>query len=312
MNDSLKHDFQQVEWDERLAGECGDIVALARREDLDDLGDLTTVALVPESAQGAAEIVCREPGSVAGLPAIDVVIRGMDTHCRWHPSADDGDRVSAGTVLGRLEGPTRQLLTIERTVLNLVGRLSGIATSTRQYVDRVAGTRARIYDTRKTVPGWRRLDKYAVRCGGGTNHRTGLYDAVLIKDNHLAAFRQTGGSPCDAVMTARQFVTNQPRGRESSPLLIEVEVDTLEQLDLVLPASPDIVLLDNMLPAVLREAVRRRDASGRHIELEASGGITLDTIRGVAKAGVDRISVGAITHSVICLDIGLDWTEANG
>ncbi len=182
-----------------------------------------------------------------------------------------------------------------------------MATLTRQYVDAVAGTNARIYDTRKTTPGWRRLEKYAVRCGGGHNHRTGLFDAVLIKDNHLA-LGATGDdtvqyTPADAVRQARRFVEENGH----SNMIIEVEVDTLQQLAEVLPAGPDIVLLDNMSPTMLREAVACRDASNPAVELEASGGIDLETVAAVAQSGIDRISIGALTHSAACLDLGLDW-----
>jgi nicotinate-nucleotide pyrophosphorylase (carboxylating) len=198
------------------------------------------------------------------------------------------------------------LLATERILLNLLGRLSGIATLTRQYVDAVAGTKARIYDTRKTTPGWRRLEKYAVRCGGGWNHRGGLDEAVLIKDNHLAIGETSGRrfTPTEAVHRARRFVAE--RGGDPA-MVIEVEVDTLDQFDAVLPARPDIVLLDNMGPAGLCEAVTRRNAFDQAIELEASGGIRLATVSTIAESGVDRISIGALTHAAISLDFGLDW-----
>ncbi|HEY2412634.1 MAG TPA: carboxylating nicotinate-nucleotide diphosphorylase, partial [Pirellulaceae bacterium] len=204
----------------------------------------------------------------------------------------------------------------ERIVLNVLGRLSGIATLTRQYVDAVAGTKARIYDTRKTTPGWRRLEKYAVHCGGGHNHRTGLFDAILIKDNHLALGREEGGasafSPAEAVRTARDFLAQQiagdvPRGAPDPAMMVEVEVDSLEQLRQVLPEKPDIVLLDNMDIDQLREAVKIRDSGESNAELEASGGINLQTVAAVAATGVERISSGALTHSAVSLDVGLDW-----
>jgi nicotinate-nucleotide pyrophosphorylase (carboxylating) len=202
-----------------------------------------------------------------------------------------------------VSGPARSLLTGERLALNLLGRMSGIATLTRQYVDAIAGTSAGIFDTRKTTPGWRLLEKYAVACGGGRNHRIGLYDAVLIKDNHLA-FGTADGSghytPAQAVVRARAAA---PAGT-----VIEVEVDTLVQFDEVLPAGPDIVLLDNMSLDQLCTAVARRNAGFPKIELEASGGVNLTTVAGIAATGVERISVGALTHSAVVLDIGLDWT----
>jgi nicotinate-nucleotide pyrophosphorylase (carboxylating) len=199
------------------------------------------------------------------------------------------------------------MFVVERPLLNLLGRLSGIATLTREYVAQIAGTKARVYDTRKTTPGWRRLEKYAVRCGGGMNHRTGLFDAVLVKDNHLALAAGENVTPADAVRRARDFLEQTNAQRDGGELLIEVEVDSLDQLANVLPAGPDIVLLDNMSPATLREAVRRRDALAPAVELEASGGVTLQTIRGIAETGVERISVGALTHSAPALDLGLDW-----
>jgi nicotinate-nucleotide pyrophosphorylase (carboxylating) len=190
-----------------------------------------------------------------------------------------------------------------------LGRLSGVATLTRRYVDVVAGAGAHIYDTRKTTPGWRRLEKYAVRCGGGRNHRGGLNEAVLIKDNHLALGSispdaQQQFTPAAAVERARRFVAHHAG---EAAMLIEVEVDTLEQLDAVLPARPDIVLLDNMDLAQLRQAVARRNAFDRTIELEASGGVDLRTVRQIAECGVERISVGALTHAATSLDFGLDW-----
>ncbi len=208
------------------------------------------------------------------------------------------------------------MLTAERTLLNLLSRLSGIATLTRQYVEAVAGTKARIYDTRKTTPGWRRLEKYAVRQGGAHNHRTGLYDAVLIKDNHLAFaadFASDGFvpySPAAAVTQAREWLRDRVPELVRSRMIVEIEVDSLQQLDTVLPASPDLVLLDNMTPDQLREAVAYRDAHYPDVELEASGGVNLQTVRTIAESGVDRISIGALTHGVASLDLGLDWLPA--
>jgi nicotinate-nucleotide pyrophosphorylase (carboxylating) len=222
----------------------------------------------------------------------------------------DGTTVSAGARLALLAGPARNLLTIERLILNIVGRLSGIASLTRRYVDAVAGTKAQIYDTRKTMPGWRRLEKYAVRCGGGRNHRLGLFDAVLIKDNHLRVGAEARGgqhfTPDEAVRRAKQFLASAFPDRPE-PMIVEVEVDTLDQLREVLPERPDIVLLDNMSLDELRTAVGMRDAAAPHVELEASGGIRLETVGQIARAGVDRISVGALTHSAAWFDVGLDW-----
>jgi nicotinate-nucleotide pyrophosphorylase (carboxylating) len=301
----VTRDFSQIQWDDYVQDDCRQIVRLAIREDLDRFYDWTTVSLVPVGAVGATAMVARQAGVVCGLRAAEVALDEMDTQIDWQPAARDGDAAAAGDRLAELKGDVRDLLTAERLVLNIVGRLSGIASLTRQYADAVRGTRAAIYDTRKTTPGWRRLEKYAVRCGGGRNHRTGLFDAILIKDNHLAL---TGISPKGAVRQARQFVRETiPQDSPAAAMIVEVEVDTLEQLDDVLPAAPDIVLLDNMSVETLRQAVARRDAVNPTVQLEASGGVSLQTVRAIAESGVDRISVGALTHSAICLDVGLDW-----
>lgn len=307
----MAKEFQQLDWNPDVAEDCRQLVRLAVREDLDRHYDWTTVALVPEGIEGRAAIVAREPLVVAGLPAGQLALAEMDPRAEWSPQVADSDAVDAGTVLALVRGEARSLLTAERIVLNLIGRLSGVATLTRQFVEAVAGTKARIYDTRKTTPGWRRLEKYAVRCGGGHNHRTGLFDAVLIKDNHLAlgrtALRAAGFTPAAAVRHARDFLRgmfpDDPRGE----MPIEVEVDTLAQLVEVLPAGPDIVLLDNMTLDQLREAVRLRNELAHAMELEASGGVRLDTVRAIAETGVDRISAGALTHGAVSRDVALDW-----
>jgi nicotinate-nucleotide pyrophosphorylase (carboxylating) len=287
-------------------------VRLAVREDLGRGYDWTTLAVVPQGAQGKARIVARYPGVLAGVRAARCALAEMETQIEWRSLLNDGAAVAAGTPIAEMAGAARDLLTAERLVLNLMGRLSGIATLTRQYVDAIAGTGARIYDTRKTTPGWRRLEKYAVRCGGGTNHRAGLYDAVLIKDNHLAftAGQHSGGpySVAEAVVAVRAFLADMAANYpELGTLLVEIEVDTLAQLEEVLPAGPDIVLLDNMAPDQLRVAVARRNSVNRQVELEASGGVSLATVRAVAESGVERISVGALTHAAVSLDVGLDW-----
>jgi nicotinate-nucleotide pyrophosphorylase (carboxylating) len=298
-------EFHQTVWDHRLAEDLRAILQLAIREDLGTAGDWTTRALIAEDVVGRADVAARAPGVVAGLPGARIALSAVDPRLRWLPQAEDGSSVVEGRVVGTIEGPARGLLAAERILLNLLGRLSGIATLTRQYVDAISGTHARIYDTRKTTPGWRRLEKYAVRCGGGWNHRSGLDEAVLIKDNHLALGDRTERfTPAEAVARARQFVAEQAGDPN---MVIEIEVDTLEQLDAVLPARPDVVLLDNMTPAQLSEAVARRNALERTIELEASGGVNLTTVRAIAETGVDRISVGALTHSAVALDFGLDW-----
>lgn len=299
-------DYTQIEWDQRLEDDCRQLARLAVREDLQRQHDWTTVALVAAGTRGQAAVVTRCDGVVAGLPAAATILDEYDPRIEWQPCVVDGQPVCRGDVVARLSGPARSLLTAERPMLNLLGRLSGVATLARTYVEAVAGTAARIYDTRKTMPGWRRLEKYAVRMGGGCNHRTGLFDGVLIKDNHLAVGAEGHRySPAEAVRRVREFLVQA--GPETAGLLIEVEVDTLEQLDEVLPAGPDIVLLDNMPPDVLRQAVARRDAGFGHVQLEASGGISLETVRTVAESGVERISVGALSHSARWLDLGLDW-----
>lgn len=300
-------EFSQIDWDERLIDDCRQIVRLAVREDLDRFCDWTTLALAPADQRGQTAVMARRDGTIAGLKAAEVALDEMEIKAAWKPAARDGQPVVAGECVAEIEAPIRDLLISERILLNLIGRLSGIATLTRQYVDAVQGTGARIYDTRKTTPGWRRLEKYAVRCGGGRNHRTGLFDAVLIKDNHLAL---AACSPGDAVQRARQFLHEMmPSGPRAGQMIVEVEVDRLEQLDDVLPHGPDIVLLDNMSPDQLRDAVSRRGAANPAVELEASGGVTLQTVRAIAETGVDRISVGALTHSAVSLDVGLDWRQ---
>ncbi len=268
------------------------VIAAALAEDLATAGDLTTDAVVPVGAAAHGTLVARRPGRLAGLKVAAAVFAAVDPAVTVEPAAADGHDVVAGAVLARVRGPARGILTAERTALNLVGRLSGIATATRDLVVLVAGTKARIADTRKTTPGLRALEKYAVRVGGGVNHRFGLHDAVLIKDNHLAV----AGGVTAAVRAARAHVGHLVQ--------VEVEVESLEQLDEAIAAGADVVMLDNMAPAALREAVGR--AAGR-VVLEASGGITPETIRAVADSGVDLISVGWITHSAPALDVALDF-----
>jgi nicotinate-nucleotide pyrophosphorylase (carboxylating) len=278
------------------------LVALALAEDLGAAGDITSRVLIAESRQGAVEVVVRREGVVAGLPVAEIVLRQLDRSARLETCISDGERVIAGTRVSAVRGSWRSLLAAERTVLNFLMHLSGVATRTRHFVDAVAGTKAVILDTRKTLPAWRLLEKYAVRAGGGTNHRIGLFDGCLIKDNHLAAWREDHpqDSIARAIAAARAAV---PAG-----VPIEIEVDTLDQLRQALIARPAIVLLDNMDAATIRQAVRLRDELGPRILLEASGGVTLETVGAIAAAGVDRISVGAITHSAPALDMAFDWS----
>ena len=267
------------------------VVRMALAEDLGRAGDITAAACVPAEARLAAVFAARKPGVVAGLACARLAVHALDQAGTFTPEAADGDAVETGAVLARVEANARALLCAERTALNLLGRLSGIATLTRAYVDAVAGTGARIADTRKTTPGLRALEKHAVLCGGGLNHRFGLDDAILIKDNHVAA----AGGIGPALERAKAYAGHLVR--------IEVEVDTLDQLDEALPYGPDVIMLDNFSLEDLRTAVAR--AAGR-VRLEASGGVSLQTVRALAETGVDVISVGALTHSAPVLDIGLD------
>lgn len=271
------------------------IVRAALLEDLGRAGDITAQACVPSNAPLVADFVARRGGVVAGLSAIRLTLAELDASVRVDDLTADGQAVPAGTTLARVSGSARAILTAERTALNLLGRLCGIATLTQDFVDAVAGTRATITDTRKTTPGLRALEKYAVRCGGGVNHRFGLDDAILIKDNHVAAC----GSVGEAIRRAKAFAGHLVK--------VEVEVDSLVQLQEALAYDPDVIMLDNFTVDDMREAVKLVD--GR-IKLEASGGVTLDTVRAFAETGVDVISVGALTHSAKVLDIGLDAVES--
>jgi nicotinate-nucleotide pyrophosphorylase (carboxylating) len=306
------------------------LVGLGLSEDLGAGGDLTCAALIDHRKRATVNVVARKDGVLAGAPIGRMVFAQLDPSITWTARKVDGDILHTGDVVAAVSGPLDKLLIGERTMLNFLTHLSGIATLTRRFVDAVAGTATVILDTRKTHPGYRLLEKYAVRCGGGTNHRMGLYDGVLIKDNHLAAWTESA-SIAAAVRTAR--AKSPPR------VSIEVEVDTLEQLRDALAGGPDIVLLDNMPPAMLREAVAIRDAflfsppspdggamgESMFLEalaprsgdrrlckalLEASGGITFDTVREIAMTGVDRISIGALTHSAPALDLAFDWSNA--
>ncbi|MGV8841519.1 MAG: carboxylating nicotinate-nucleotide diphosphorylase [Bauldia sp.] len=266
-------------------------VRLALAEDLGRAGDITSLATIPADRTASAVIAARRSGVVAGMPFAAEAFRQIDPTVAFMVERDDGVRLEPGAVLARIEGPARAILTAERVALNYLGRLSGIASATADFVAAVAGTGARITDTRKTTPGLRAIEKYAVRCGGGSNHRFGLDDAVLIKDNHIAV----AGGVAVAIRRARAAVGHL--------VMVEVEVDTLAQLAEALAAGPDAVLLDNMSPATLRKAVAL--IAGRCIA-EASGGVTLATVRAIAETGVDVVSSGWITHSAPSLDLGLD------
>ncbi len=277
-------------------GAVAELLLATLAEDLGDLGDVTTLATVPADAMLEVTWVTREAGTVAGLPVLAALVElavAADTPLSL--SVTDGTEVHAGDTLAVLHAPARAVLAAERTSLNLLGHLCGVATTTRAWVDAVAGTEARVRDTRKTMPLLRALEKYAVRCGGGQNHRAGLYDAVLIKDNHVAVAGGVG-----AALNA--VYARHPRGS----LPVQVEVDDLDQLEQALAHGADHVLLDNFTVPGLREAVIRARRDHPSVVLEASGGITLDVAAEVAATGVDLIAVGALTHSTRNLDIGLD------
>lgn len=270
-------------------------IKLALREDI-GAGDVTTIPIVPASARALAQLVAKQHGIVAGLDVAAAVFRELDSGIRVTTHVDEGARVTAATALAEVSGPARAILTAERTALNFLGRMSGIATLTRRYVDAVAGTKARILDTRKTAPGLRAFDKIAVERGGGANHRIGLYDMILIKDNHV----DFAGSLAEAVRRVRASGTS---------LEIEGEARTLDEVREALQAGVDRILLDNMDLEALREAVRL--VAGR-ARLEASGGVTLDTVRAIAETGVDDISIGALTHSAKVFDVSLELLPEAG
>jgi nicotinate-nucleotide pyrophosphorylase (carboxylating) len=275
--------------------EIRNAVRAALHEDVGP-GDVTTLACIPPEAAAVATMNARESLTLSGIAFAETAFRELSPNVELTRLAEDGQAVDAGAGVLRISGSARALLTAERVALNFVQRLSGVATATARFVAAVAGTRARILDTRKTTPGWRRFEKYAVACGGGTNHRVGLHDLVLIKDNHLAALAGAAPNPVAAAVN---------RARELWPALrVEVEADTLEQVRLAVEAGADIILLDNMPPARLREAATL--VAGR-AQLEASGGVTLNTVRAIAETGVDFISVGAVTHSARAVDLGLDF-----
>ena len=372
-----KRDFQSITWCQAVEDDFRSILEQSIREDVESIGDLTSLALIPEYATGKASIVSRSDGIIAGIPTVPIITETVLPEIRWTPMVVDGQHISRGDKVGTIEGPARGLMQAERLILNFVARLSGIASTTQAYVRAVQGTRAKVYDTRKTTPGWRLLEKYAVQCGGGHNHRAGLYDAILIKDNHLALAAGRAGmqaleyNPAEAVRNVRAYlerqdalgpkppvlchgcvpssckmrasliaavaeitgsamlsaiiantpcyVIEQARNEEeqvprepaqnfpAKEVIVEVEVDTLRQFESVLAADPDIIMLDNMSIADMQKAVKSKNARKPQIELEASGGINLTTIRDVALTGVDRISVGALTHSFNMFDLGLDW-----
>jgi nicotinate-nucleotide pyrophosphorylase (carboxylating) len=279
------------------AREIQQAVQLALSEDIGS-GDVTTLATVPEHASASALMRAREPLVVAGLPLAETAFCELSGAVQITQMMRDGERAVSGSILLKVSGPARALLSAERVALNFIQRLSGIATLTAQFVEAIKGTGATILDTRKTTPGWRRLEKYAVTCGGGKNHRLGLFDMVLIKDNHLAALQN---DLPNAIAAAVQ------RARAKFPQLkVEVEADTLQQVEEAIAAGADMVLLDNMNIDQLRIAAEKCRG---HAKTEASGGVNLAGVRGIAETGVDFISVGALTHSARAVDIGLDFSD---
>jgi nicotinate-nucleotide pyrophosphorylase (carboxylating) len=268
--------------------------------------DITSQCAIAEGTPGTATIVAREAGVFAGRAVFDLLKEAYATRLTVRAAVDDGEELTAGMNLAGLAGPLRMLLGIERTLLNFLQRMGGVATLTRKYVNAVAGTGAKILDTRKTIPGWRQLDKYAVRCGGGHNHRAGLHDAILVKDNHLA------GVDITRLKARAMQIVGLTTSLNPPPAFVEFEVDTPEQLEqLITVVGIDVILLDNFTPAQMRQAVARRDALGLKgkLRLEASGGVNLETVRAIAESGVERISVGALTHSVRAMDIAMDVEE---
>lgn len=288
-------------------GLAGRLFELARDEDLGPHGlDVTSGITLEAGEHATASLRAREAGVVSGLESLPELCEVFATgagRVEFQPHARDGDPIEPGQALATLRGPTRAIVRLERTMLNLISRMSGVATRTRRFVSAIPeGSRARLYDTRKTTPGWRAFEKYAVRCGGGSTHRIGLYDAVLLKDNHLASL------PVGELRARLEAGARRVRA-EHDLRFFEVEVDTLAQLDAVLGVEPgliDVIMLDNFSVEDLRRGVAMRDERGAPIELEASGGVTLETIASIAGAGVERVSVGSLTHHAVSLDLGLD------
>jgi len=285
---------------------------LARRALDEDLvgpgnrrGDATSLALVPESLQGQASFVSRVEGRVAGLPALAAVFGLVDPRVEVTITAAEGGPIRPGDRLAKVKGPMMALLTGERTALNFLQRLSGVASQSEKYTRLVNDLPCVVLDTRKTTPGWRVLEKYAVRMGGATNHRMGLCDGILIKDNHLAALSGTAVATPEIV--ARATRQAKEYALEHPGLTVEVEVDNLEQFEAALAAGPDVILLDNFTLEMLRQAVALRNRAMPGVRLEASGGVRLETLRAVAQTGVDRVSIGALTHQATSIDIGLDY-----
>ena len=306
-----------IEFPEQTQADALKLIELALVEDvgaadMDQGVDCTTDAVVPKAAAAKAAFVARDAGVVCGVEVAKLALTKFAPNIELQVEIADGQLVEPQQTIAVMSGSAHDILTMERTCLNFMCRLSGISTLTQQFVEQAASPSTAVLDTRKTTPGWRRLEKYAVACGGGTNHRMGLYDAIMIKDNHLAFFRSqvsdVKNTIPESIAIARQWINDRvdklPNGKQT---ILQLEVDTLEQLAIALDTDCDIILLDNMTCKQLSEAVGMRDKRAPKILLEASGGVNIDTINGIAATGVDRISVGALTHSALNFDIGLDW-----
>jgi len=304
--------------DTETAADCLKLIEMALIEDtgsasLKSAVDCTTQSMIPVAATASAAFVSRQKGVVCGVEIAKLAISTYAPDLTLEVVTADGQAITPGETIAIIRGSAHQILMMERTCLNFMCRLSGISTLSQSFARKVAGTDAQILDTRKTTPGYRRLEKYAVQCGGGTNHRMGLYDAVMIKDNHLAFYKAWNKDSKDAVAEgielARNWIdANQDRLPNGPQTVLQIEVDTLEQFERALQQGPDIILLDNMSNDQLTQAVARRNEDAPKILLEASGGVNLETISAIAQTGVDRISIGALTHSAVNFDIGLDWT----
>jgi nicotinate-nucleotide pyrophosphorylase (carboxylating) len=277
---------------------CVQAVESALLEDIGN-GDVTSLATISTDLRSAAFMVAREPLIIAGLALAEATFKSLSPEIDVNLKYSDGDKLQQGQVLMEVTGPTRSILTAERVALNFIQRLSGIATLTRRFVDEIQGSSAKILDTRKTTPGWRQFEKYAVRCGGGQNHRFGLYDMILIKDNHLEALRDAKPNPIVAAVRAARLMFPK--------LKIEIEVDDLQQLPQVIESGADIALLDNMNTSELKTAV---SILKEHAQTEASGAVSLSTVKSIAETGVDFISIGALTHSAPTVDIALDFVRS--
>lgn len=311
----------RAEFDDATQADCLKLLAMALTEDtgsptLTGAVDCTTQSVIPVAATASASFVSRAAGIICGVEIAKLAISTLAPDLELDCHVNDGDQVQPGDKIATFRGSAHQILTMERTCLNFICRLSGISTLAARFTDQVTGTNVKVLDTRKTTPGYRRLEKYAVACGGGANHRMGLYDAVMIKDNHLAFYRAWNKESKDAIVEGLQLARDWVEANKSTlpngaQTVVQLEVDTLEQFERALPSKPDIVLLDNMTNEQLTTAVNRRNEAAPGVLLEASGGVNLETIGGIAKTGVDRISIGALTHSAVNFDIGLDWTIDN-